>query len=218
MSATVHSFPPLQSMNSPRGWALAIIVLLHIGFFLLLTSGLSARIMTVLTPQRTQVVDIAPQNLPTPPRRVEPIDVPPLPLQPVFVPIPDNPIFDQAAHDNGPIDGTTAVVPAAEPAGAGSSSGPVIADPAIDPRLPLSEPDYPATEIRLGHAGTVMLSVYVLENGRVGEVRIDQSSGFARLDLAAQREARRWRLKPGTQDGRPTPMWKTIPITFQLKQ
>jgi protein TonB len=90
--------------------------------------------------------------------------------------------------------------------------------PAIDSRTPLSEPEYPAQEIRQNHEGTVMLSIYVLENGRVGDVRIEQSSGFPRLDAAATREAKRWRLKPGSQDGRPLAMWKTVPITFQLKQ
>ncbi len=35
MSAmTVNSFPSMRNWNSPRAWALAIIVLLHLGFFL----------------------------------------------------------------------------------------------------------------------------------------------------------------------------------------
>ena len=31
------------------------------------------------------------------------------------------------------------------------------------------------------------------------------------------REARRWRMKPGTQDGVAAAMWKRVPITFRLK-
>ena len=94
---------------------------------------------------------------------------------------------------------------------------PVIVLPQIDSRVGLSEPLYPSADIRAGHTGTVHLSVYVLENGRVGDVRLDQSSGYARLDESALREARRWRLKPGMRDGVPVAMWKKIPITFQLQ-
>jgi protein TonB len=69
----------------------------------------------------------------------------------------------------------------------------------------------------MGHEGTVWLSIEILPNGRVGHVRIDQSSGFPRLDASAEREARKWRMKPGTQDGVAIPMWKRVPVTFQLK-
>lgn len=62
----------------------------------------------------------------------------------------------------------------------------------------LSEAVYPSAAIRLNQTGTVILSVQVLENGRVGEVRIEQSSGYARLDESAMREARLWRFKPGS--------------------
>jgi protein TonB len=76
---------------------------------------------------------------------------------------------------------------------------------------------YPSRAIREGWVGTVMLSVYVLETGRVGEVRLDRSSGFAELDTSAIREAKRWRLRPGMRDGIAIAMWKQIPITFELK-
>ena len=77
---------------------------------------------------------------------------------------------------------------------------------------------YPSASIRANQTGTVILSVLVLENGRIGDVRIEQSSGHARLDESAVREARRWKLKPGTRDGVPVSMWKQIPITFRLKE
>lgn len=81
----------------------------------------------------------------------------------------------------------------------------------------MSEPLYPSSEIRAGNAGTVVLSVLVLENGRIGHVRLDHSSGHPRLDESAMREARRWRLRPGMRDGVPVAMWKQIPVTFRLK-
>jgi periplasmic protein TonB len=94
---------------------------------------------------------------------------------------------------------------------------PVILQPQGDARFPFTEPEYPIADIRMGHEGTVWLSIEILPNGRVGQVRIDQTSGFARLDDSAVREARKWRMKPGTQDGIAIPMWKRVPVTFQLK-
>ncbi len=61
------------------------------------------------------------------------------------------------------------------------------------------------------------LSVEVLPSGRVGQVRVEQSSGYVKLDESAVREARKWRMKPGMQDGVATAMWKRVPITFRLK-
>ena len=89
--------------------------------------------------------------------------------------------------------------------------------PKSDPRRPLSQPEYPPSSRRAGEAGTVILEVYVLENGRVGEARVKQSSGFPRLDEAAVREVKRsWRLVPGTENGKPAPMWGQFAVTFKL--
>jgi TonB family protein len=49
-------------------------------------------------------------------------------------------------------------------------------------------------------------------------VRIEKSSGFVKLYDAAAREAKRWRMKPGTSDGTATTMWRVVPIKFQLKR
>jgi protein TonB len=217
MSVTVHTFPPFQSMNSPRAWALAIIVLMHLVLFWALTSGLSTRIMTALTPPTLKVIEVQPEKVVERPR-MPPTEVTidqPI-VDPVFVPRPDELHLDESVTPD-PLIGTTTDLPRQSEI-AEVAQEPRVEQPLIDPRLPLSEPTYPPTEIRLGHTGTVMLGVYVLENGRVGEVRIEQSSGFARLDSAAQHEARRWRFKPGTRDGQAVAMWKTIPITFQLKK
>ena len=76
--------------------------------------------------------------------------------------------------------------------------------PKSDPRRPLTQPEYPPSSRRAGEAGTVILEVYVLENGRVGDARVKTSSGFPRLDEAAVREVKRsWRLVPGTENGKP---------------
>lgn len=213
MSATtISTFPALNSFNSPRSWFLVLIVLLHLGFFWALTAGLSVRIMKIVPQEFTARILEDMTERPAPPPPV-PHDIP----MRDYVPVP-------RAPDLGPIDaGETAIrIVTHEPAPRVSSPSAgravVIAEPQIDPRRGLSEPVYPSAAIRMGQTGTVILSVQVLGNGRIGEVRIEQSSGHPRLDDAAVREARRWRLIPGTQDGAPATMWKQIPITFRLQE
>lgn len=215
MSVTINTFPPLQSMNSSRSWVLAIIVLLHLLFFWAFSSGLGQQIVTVFE-NRSQFVPLMEPTPPTPP---------PAPREPreftqerIFVPTPlAPPPTNYAEPSNAPqiiSDRPQPVPPIAGPAPVEA----VVVLPQIDPRRGLSEPMYPAKEIRQEHTGTVILSVYVLGNGRIGEVRIEQSTGHPALDEAAAREARTWRLKPGTRDGVPVAMWKQIPITFRLKE
>jgi periplasmic protein TonB len=98
---------------------------------------------------------------------------------------------------------------------------PPVADvaPRSDPKRPVSQPDYPSASQRLGEEGVVTLTLYVLENGRVGEARVEKSSGFPRLDEAAVKHATaRWRLLPGTREGKPVAMWMQMNVRFQLKK
>lgn len=219
MSVTVNTFPPFQSMNSPRMWALALIAAMHLMFFWALMSGMGPRIVAVLKPPPIQMIPVTPDTPVEPVKRRGEVELEPL-IDRIFVPRPQIPDEEPVSADKDksvPLQGASDDPPP-HADHSPTAPAPVVELPVIDPRVPLSEPIYPPAEIRLGHSGTVMLGVYVLENGRVGEVRIEHSSGFPGLDMTAQREARRWRLKPGTQDGRPVAMWKTIPITFQLKK
>lgn len=215
MNATINTFPPFQSMNSPRGWILAAIVLLHFGFFVLLSSGMGVQIVEALRP---------PPVLVTPKTESEPLPPEParetivnLDTPQVFVPEPDLPPIPTEEPRTDLRAAVTDIPPPPTTVQRGGSAEPVISAPQIDPRVGLSEPLYPASEIRAEHTGTVLLAVYVLENGRVGDVRLEQSSGYQKLDDSALREARRWRLKPGMRNGVPVAMWKQIPITFQLQ-
>jgi protein TonB len=214
MSATtVNAFPPLHAFRSSRSWFLALIVLVHLGFFWALTHGVSFRI---IDQGHTTWVDVPVTELDNP--------LPPVPPEPSVqtgtldpVPLPDELDYREQTEERAP-----QVERRAEPAQAGAGSAvpvpaPVIVDPQADPRYPFTEPEYPTADIRMGHEGTVWLSIEILPNGRVGQVRLDKSSGFVRLDESAMREARRWRMKPGMQDGIATAMWKRVPITFQLK-
>jgi periplasmic protein TonB len=214
-ATTINTFPSLHSWSSPRSWALAIIVLLHLGFFWALTNGLSIRMPDVFRPKPFEYVPVEPQPVKPPP--VAPIED--------FVPTTDQlvtvvpPVIDiPAAEDQT----ETIYVPQPTQPGTFRDTGdvsppaPVVIEPKIDTRRGLSEPPYPASEIRQGHEGTVVLSLHILADGRVGEVKLERSSGYQKLDDSAMREAKRWRFIPGTSDGSPLAMWKQVPITFRL--
>jgi periplasmic protein TonB len=217
-ATTINTFPSLHSWSSPRGWALAIIVLLHVGFVWVLSSGLSVSIITkVFKPEPPTLIEPVEKIRQPPPKPLPSVE----PKSTVFVPKPAEPklVFDEIP-DTAPVMVDTDPTPPGvfTDAGGVSPPAPVIVEPSIDARRGLSEPLYPATEIRQGHEGTVTLLIHVLADGRVGEVRLVQSSGFAKLDESALREAKRWRLVPGTRDGQAAAMWKQIPITFRLNQ
>lgn len=216
MSATtVNAFPPLHAFNSSRAWFLALIVLLHTGFFWVLTHGVTVGSVRIEPPF---IVDFLPDKSKPDVDPPKPPDLPPDLTRTRLDPVPLPPEFDyrETPHERAP-----QADPNARPIPTDSGSAvpvpPVIVQPQVDPRIGLSEPEYPVSEIRLQHVGTVWLLVEVLPNGRVGQVRLDQSSGYVKLDESAVREARKWRMKPGMQDGVATAMWKRVPITFRLK-
>jgi periplasmic protein TonB len=213
MSAiTVNAFPPLHTFNSSRSWFMALIVLLHAGFFWVLTHGVT--IGSVNLPPPLILVNPTPPKVQPPP---QPRVLEPPTVSRVFVPVIEVPQLVSTEESNAPRQTTEEPPPVREIVREQPGAGPLIVQPQGDARFPFTEPEYPIPDIRMGHEGTVWLSIEILPNGRVGQVRIDQSSGFARLDASAEREARKWRMKPGTQDGIAVAMWKRVPVTFQLK-
>lgn len=214
MNATVNAFPPLHELNSSRGWFIALIVLLHAGFFWALTHGVT--IGGIRVEPKTWIVDVPiPIIDPEPLVPPEPTDIQSGRVDPVPLPreIDDRVDTEDRAPQVDPRREPVATTVVIDKPG----SGPLIVEPQLDARYPFTEPEYPVSEIRQGHEGTVLLALQILPNGRVGSVRIDQSSGYAKLDDAAAKEARKWRMKPGSSDGAATPMWKKVPIKFQLK-
>jgi protein TonB len=215
MSATtVNAFPPLHTFNSSRSWFIALIVLVHLGFFWALGQGRGM----IVEHAPPFIVDFLPApERPLPPpkplKTVEPVVRDPVWVQPTVVP-PVLPSED--AHP--PIQTTqTPLPPPIALTEDGAGSGPLIVEAASDPRYPFTEPEYPVSEIRQGHEGTVLLRVQILPNGRVGAVQVEQSSGFVKLDESAVREAHRYRMKPGTHDGVAMAMWVRVPVKFRLK-
>lgn len=201
-----------SSFFTRRGLVFILIALLHAGMFWALKSGMSHRLVdAVLGPIETRIIEEAPKTDEPPPPPPPKIETPP-----PFVPPPDIAIEipAEAPPVTAPRQVTTErpVVQPPPPAPAAPRT-----TPRSDPRRPPTQPEYPAAARRAGEAGTVVLEIYVLETGRVGDARVKTSSGFPKLDEAALREVKRsWRLTPGTENGKPVAMWGQFAVTFKL--
>lgn len=79
-------------------------------------------------------------------------------------------------------------------------------------------PAYPSAPRRLGIQGTTMLRVHILADGRIGDVRVEQSAGHPDLDQAAMEAVRRWRFEPARRGADAVAMWVLLPVEFRLTQ
>lgn len=78
----------------------------------------------------------------------------------------------------------------------------------------LYPPRYPAEALKEGRTGLTLLVVDIDAVGRVTGTRVERSSGDARLDLAAQEAAAKWRFTPATKQGRPVASKVRVPVEF----
>ncbi|MGH7802589.1 MAG: energy transducer TonB [Thermodesulfobacteriota bacterium] len=78
------------------------------------------------------------------------------------------------------------------------------------------KPKYPMIARRNGYEGAVLLRIWVLEDGKVGKIEIELSSGYVILDKSAIEAVTNWIFIPGKRNGVPFPSWVTVPIKFQL--
>jgi protein TonB len=126
-----------------------------------------------------------------------------------------------ALPENLSAEETHGVAIAKDPSASGfpGAESPRVTDGVKPPRyLENAPPDYPAMARLQGYEGVVWLSVQVLPEGRVGDLRIKKSSGFDILDRAAARAVKTWRFEPATSMGNPVPMWVDLPIRFVLTE
>jgi periplasmic protein TonB len=79
------------------------------------------------------------------------------------------------------------------------------------------KPRYPVSARRAGAQGITLLKLRVLENGKVGEVQIEQSAGHADLDNAAVDAVKRWLFEPARMGKIPVAVWVLLPVKFELQ-
>lgn len=224
--------------NNPHAFANAItfagVVLLHV---LGLVWALQHLNITepVVTPPSVVGVLVAPEPAPVVPKPVPP---PPKPVQPPPKPEP-KPVqkpTPQPLPKPSPTAKPDAVrEPVAEPVQQAAPSAPVAPAAPVQQAAPAQEapapvtpprtdashlnnpaPQYPALSRRLGEQGRVMLDVYILPDGSVGEIKLNRTSGFPRLDNAALQAVKSWKYVPAKRGDKPIPYWYVQPVSFVL--
>jgi len=100
-----------------------------------------------------------------------------------------------------------------ETAGNLSHESTVIAYPLYKENTP---PVYPEIARVRGYEGIVLVSAEILPNGRVGEIKIRKSSGYAILDQSAIQAVKPWKFEPAKKSGNPFTAWVELPIKFIL--
>ena len=79
------------------------------------------------------------------------------------------------------------------------------------------KPSYPRIARKRGYEGIVVLKVEILDNGRVGQLRVKRSSGHHILDRSALKTVKQWKFIPAKRGENPIRIWAEIPIKFELK-
>ena len=75
--------------------------------------------------------------------------------------------------------------------------------------------EYPSILRDAGIGGVVIMWFFIDEEGVVQNVQVNESSGHASLDAAAERVAYEFRFSPALNRDQPVPVWVSIPIRFQ---
>jgi TonB family protein len=79
-----------------------------------------------------------------------------------------------------------------------------------------AEPVYPPADMQAGHQGTVTLGFLVDENGRVKDSKVTGSSGFMKLDMAAQTALGKCSFHPARENGKPVEKWAQVKYVWTL--
>ena len=78
------------------------------------------------------------------------------------------------------------------------------------------KPRYPESARTAGAQGVTVLKLRILENGRVGQVLIEQSAGHPDLDLEAAEAIKKWLFEPARMGKQPIAVWVLLPVKFEL--
>ncbi len=199
---------------------------------LLLVIGLHAGILAAVVMARTEpkpievvvptvqgaIVMAAPEEPPPPPPPEPPPPPPPEPKPvPKPKPLPKAPPSERAVKAPEPPPPPPVETPVEPQKPAEPQPAPVLPPNADASELNNPAPGYPDLSRRLGEKGTVTLEILVKADGTVGEVKIKESSGYARLDKAAVNAIKRWRFVPASQAGVPIDYWYEIPFEFGIR-
>ena len=212
---------------------IAVVLALHSMFFVSLDLGLDVKKDPSENEVRVMANLVAPPTPPAPPVSTPPAPQPKQEAKPKTKPKPEPKPKTLEPSSTPPVDASQAK--AAEAAKAAESQMP---NAAVAPASsqgtagtpiqtdigklvvvyqPDADPYYPSFSKRAGEQGEVVVRLIIDETGVVEEAVLLRSSGFARLDRAAEQIGRRYRFKPYTVNGNPARISTNLLIKFNLK-
>jgi len=222
-----------------RGLGLLIALGLHLAWFGLMPN--SEKPQPVTPPQpimvqwigdaQTQQAPAKPpvqQAQPTPEKTVSQPKTPPKPVKnPNLVSTASQASAAMAAPEPTPEPpraepAPTAATAAPAPAPSSASTSEATSAPMTLPTLNADylnnpAPAYPSASRQLGEQGKVLLRVLVNTDGAVEQVTLRKSSGFDRLDQAAQDTVQKWRFVPARRGEQVVSAWVVVPVSFSLE-
>lgn len=77
------------------------------------------------------------------------------------------------------------------------------------------EPKYPASMLRVGAGGTVIVEARIDARGTPMDVRVAKRSGERELDRAAVNAVRQWRFQPAMRNGKAVASSVRVPVDFK---
>ena len=171
--------------------------------------------------QRKQAPVAAPQSLPAPPAAISEGHEMPVKnaMQTALAPAGSG---EGGASASGG-EKATAGSPAAHTSSAATSGAATSGEGAYSPAIFAADylsnprPAYPPLARRRGEEGQVLLRVLVSTAGRAAQLELQQSSGSALLDEAAQAAVRQWKFVPAQRGGVAVESRVLVPIVFRLE-
>jgi len=154
-----------------------------------------------------------PPPIPKPPSRLKPATTKPI-TKPAIAAVPDVPIVSEAPIEPA----TPEVTPVVDPVSPGSSGDGKQSAKSVLSYAKTTKLSYPMESRHKREQGTVILRVLVNATGIPEKIEVEKSSGYPRLDRAAQDAIKHWRFHPESKDGISRSTWGLVPIAFRLDE
>ena len=196
--------------------SILVVVLAHLGILVAVIYAPAQPIPLVVEPPSIQGVIVASEPIIEPEKPVPP--PPPPPPQEKPQPKPKFPLPKASPSERAPVqEAEPSPAPVVEPQRPTEPVPEAVTPPQADAsQLNNPAPAYPQISRRLKEEGIVLLEILVKADGTLGDLRLKKTSGYSRLDEAAQRAVKTWRFVPAKRAGEPIDYWYELPIEFSL--
>lgn len=180
-----------------------------------LINGLARKIVEVVSqPLETKIIEEVkpPPDKPPPPPPPK-LNTPP----PPYIPPPEVSVQMPAAQSQFAITAVTRDKPPAPAPVVAPAPRKITRHAAIVNASACDKPDYPPASLRAQEAGVVTLGFLIDVDGRVLESKVENSSGYRRLDEAARKALGLCKFQPAMIDNKPEKSWARIEYEWRIE-